>query len=359
MGERRNDILPAELNPGERMVVQLAGLLAGAGGDVGSILRENGVMGSVIAFTRGGLLDVTQEKLHRIRDRLMRNLAELLAARAGREVVRYPDWQILFFCLVNCRTLREAISRACDVIAVMDGRCGQTFLDAGPIKVEFRIDSLWSERSVHNFAIDVLSVASFIDIFGWLIAQPLPVSEVLFDYPAEMLDHFDPVVLPKPISMNSGRTGFVFPSAYLDYPVTRTTEDCETGIGKTLATMFDLGSEDLRPRLVERCRRIMYRGLRDHGGLPSPEELSAQLGCSKSQLRRWLAQGNMSYNAIKESCRRELALDLLRRSGLSIEDIATRLDFADGDAFRKAFRQWTRLSPSEFRKEHPSATAQI
>jgi len=359
MEDRKSNILPADLNPGERMVVQLADLLAEAGGDVRSILRDAGVAGSVVDFTRGGLLQVPQEKLHKIRDRLMRNLAVLLAARAGREVVRYPDWQVLFFCLVNCRTLREAILRACDVIAVMDGRCGRTFLDAGPANVEFRIDSLWSERSVHNFAIDVLSVASFIDIFGWLIAQPLPISEVVLDYPAEMLDRFDPVVLPKPISMNSGRTGFVFPSAYLDYPVTRTTEDCETGIGKTLATMFDLGSENLRPRLVERCRRIMYRSLRDHGGLPSPDELCGQLGCSKSQLRRWLAQDDMSYNAIKESCRRELALDLLRRSRLSIEDIATRLDFADSDAFRKAFRQWTRLSPSEFRKKHPAATAQI
>jgi len=359
MGDRKSNILPSELNPGERMVVQLAALLADAGGDVLSILREAGVAGSVVDFTRGGLLQVPQERLHKIRDRLMRNLAVLLAARAGREVVRYPDWQILFFCLVNCRTLREALARGCDVVTVMDGRCGRMSLEAGPANAEFRIESLWSERSVQTFAIDALSVASFIDIFGWLIARPLPVLEVVFDYPVEMLDRFDPVVLPKPISMNSGRTGFIFPSAYLDYPVTRTTEDCETGIGKTLAAMFDLRSEDLRPRLVERCRRIMYRGLRDHGELPSPDELCTQLGCSKSQLRRWLAQDDMSYNAIKESCRRELALDLLRRSNLSIEDIATRLDFADSDAFRKAFRQWTRLSPTEFRKEHPPATAQI
>jgi AraC-like DNA-binding protein len=332
------------------MVVQLAELLAAAGGDVRSIMNNVGITGSVSDFTGGGVSDVSQVKLHQVRDLLMRSLAQLLADRAGRQIVRYPDWQMLFFCLVNSRTLREAIERGCDLITVMDGRCGRMSLDAGPSKAEVQIDSLWPVHTAQSFAVDVLALATFIDIFSWLIAQPLPVSCVALDYPPAMTSRFDPGVLSKPIVMNAGKSGFVFPSAYLDYPVTRTSEDCETGMGKILGSIFDLDSESIRPRLVERTRQVMYRALRDRGELPSLEELCDQFGCSRSQLRRWLAQDGISYSAVKESCRRELALDLLRRSSLSIEDISTRLGFSDADAFRKAFRQWTKLSPSEYRK---------
>jgi len=342
-------------SPGERMVMQLAELLAEAGGDVRAILRSVGVTRSSSEIAGDWPSNLSQEMLHQVRDLFMRDLAQLLADRAGRQIIRYPDWQMLFFCLANTRTLREAIERGRDLITVMDGRCGRMSIDAGPSKTEIRIDSLWPTHTVYSFAVDVLALASFIDIFSWLISQPLPVTCVVLDYPPDMMRRFDPGVLSKPIVMNAGRSGFVFPSAYLDYPVTRTTEDCETGMGKILGSFFDLNFEPIRPRLVERTRRVMYRVLRDRGELPSLEELCDQFGCSRSQLRRWLGQDGMSYNAIKESCRRELALDLLRRSRLSIEDISTRLGFSDADAFRKAFRQWTNLSPTEFRRDDKPA----
>jgi AraC-like DNA-binding protein len=342
---------PSDWSPSERVVMQLAQLLAEAGGDVRTILKGVGVTRPSGDAAGGWLSGMSQEKLHEVRDVLMRHLAYLLADRASRQLIRNPDWQMLFFCLTNCRTLREAIERACDLITVMDGRCGRMYLHAGPSKTEVQIDSLWPEHTAHSFAVDVLSLASFIDIFSWLISQPLPVTCVVLDYPPEVMSRFDPGVLAKPIVMNAGRSGFVFPSAYLDYPVTRTTEDCEAGMSRIPGSMFDPSSELTRQRLVERTRRVMYRALRDRGGLPSVEELCNQFGCSRSQLRRWLASEGISYNAIKESCRRELALDLLRRTRLSIEDISTRLDFSDADAFRKAFRQWTRLSPTEYRRD--------
>ena len=342
---------PSDLSPGERVVVQLAELLAEAGGDVRTILKSVGVTRSRGHVAGNWLSGISQEKLHQVRDVLMRALAQLLADRCGRQLVRSPDWQMLFFCLANCRTLREAIERASDFIAVMDGRCGRMLLDVGPSKTEVQIDSLWSEHTAYSFAVDVLALASFIDIFSWLISQPLPVSSVVLDYPPAMMNRFDAGVLAKPIVMNAGRSGFIFPSAYLDYPVTRTTEDCETGMSSILGSMFELSSESTRQRLVERTRRIMYRALRDRGELPSVDDLCDQFACSKSQLRRWLAREGISYNAIKESCRRELALDLLRRSRFSIEDISTRLAFSDADAFRKAFRQWTDLSPTEYRRD--------
>jgi AraC-like DNA-binding protein len=45
-----------------------------------------------------------------------------------------------------------------------------------------------------------------------------------------------------------------------------------------------------------------------------------------------------------------MAIDMLTNSRLSIEDIAGRLDLCDSDALRRAFRAWTGMAPTEFRR---------
>ncbi|HLG87031.1 MAG TPA: helix-turn-helix domain-containing protein [Alphaproteobacteria bacterium] len=331
-------------------MASLIGLLVEAGGDVGSILELAGIGASVQEFLRYDLIHTPQKKLHQLRGLLTVALARLVAERTGREMLRWPDWQMLFFCLANCRTLREAVERGGDLLMVMNGRCGRMSLVAGPLQAEIRLDSLWSERSTYTLAVDILGLATFIDIFAWLIGQPIPLSRVLLDYPSEMLAKFDPELFAAAAAMNAGRSGIVFPVKYLDYPVVRSTDECEGGMEAILSSMFDLGAESARDRLAERTRRIMLRALRESAAVPSLEEVSKQLGCSKDQFRRWLGRKGISYNHMKESCRRELALDLLRRSSLPIEEISVRVGYWDSDAFRRAVKKWVGLAPSEFRK---------
>jgi AraC-like DNA-binding protein len=44
-----------------------------------------------------------------------------------------------------------------------------------------------------------------------------------------------------------------------------------------------------------------------------------------------------------------VALSLLRRKDPTIQEIAARLFYADTPTFRRAFKQWVGLSPSEWR----------
>jgi AraC-like DNA-binding protein len=345
----------SDWNRGERIVVSLVELLVEAGGDAQSVLAHAGIAGTVRDFLRTSLVHTPQEALHRVRGLLTVALARLIAERSGREMIRPPDWEMLFFCLASCRSLREAIERGADILTVMDGRCGRMSLLARPHQAELRLDSLWPKHDVYTFAVDTLGLATFVDIFAWLIGQPIPVSRVLLDYPSEMLARFDPGIFAAPLTMNAARSGVVFPAQYLDYPVIRSTEECEAGMETILSSIFDLRSGGESRGLADRTRRVMLRALRDTGAVPPLEEVSRQLGCSKDQFRRWLSRDGISYNHLKESCRRELALDLLSRSTLAIEEIAGRLGYWDSDAFRQAVRKWVGMSPSEFRKSAPSA----
>ena len=72
-------------------------------------------------------------------------------------------------------------------------------------------------------------------------------------------------------------------------------------------------------------------------------------GIGKACVRRLAAEGT-GFGALLREVREERAQALLRRPSLAIEEIAWRLGFHDPDAFSRAFRAWTGLSPSEFRR---------
>jgi AraC-like DNA-binding protein len=103
------------------------------------------------------------------------------------------------------------------------------------------------------------------------------------------------------------------------------------------------GEEDL----VREVRRII---LRVPGQIPSMESVAEELGISSRSLRRELDTYDTSFQAIRDDVRRQLALDYLRDSSLTLAVIADRLGYTEVTNFRRAFKQWTGRPPSAFRK---------
>ena len=83
--------------------------------------------------------------------------------------------------------------------------------------------------------------------------------------------------------------------------------------------------------------------------MPAAEEIARLYNMSISTLRRRCREGGESYKEIRERCLLELACEWLRSSQLDVEDVALKLGFGDGRSFRRAFKRWTGISPSEYR----------
>ncbi len=82
---------------------------------------------------------------------------------------------------------------------------------------------------------------------------------------------------------------------------------------------------------------------------PNLDDLSQQLHMSTRTLRRKLNDLDTSYQDILDELRKELAINYLQNSSLSILEIAHMLQFSDSSNFSSAFRKWTKKSPSDFR----------
>jgi len=83
--------------------------------------------------------------------------------------------------------------------------------------------------------------------------------------------------------------------------------------------------------------------------MPSFEELTELLGMSARTLRRRLEKEGTSYQRIKDNARRDVAIALLSRDGLTVSEVAEQLGFSDPSAFHRSFKKWTGQSPGSYR----------
>lgn len=112
------------------------------------------------------------------------------------------------------------------------------------------------------------------------------------------------------------------------------------------ALLEKLNSKD---ELVRKVQQIL---IRSGGDYPDIELLASTFKVSSRTLRRQLSKLDTSYQRILNQVRRELSIDYLTQTLISIDDISTLIGFSDVTNFRHAFKKWVGKTPSFYRKSH-------
>jgi AraC-like DNA-binding protein len=86
--------------------------------------------------------------------------------------------------------------------------------------------------------------------------------------------------------------------------------------------------------------------------LPTLEEVATALHVSTRTLKRRLQEEGRNFRALVDHVLLERATQMFTEEGLSVSEVAFRLGYTDVSNFSRAFRRWTGVSPSDFRKEH-------
>ena len=330
-----------------RLCLKIAEIYIAAMRQPGAVVQD----ASLVRMVEGVLAEAGRTALPQDLWALSQKLIFLLAGElnrlSGREPLRSGDWRVIIYCLSGARTLREAIARCADAFDAIDGRCGCMRLRLRGDMAELDLDSLREDRTPACCAIDLEGIAYFHGLFGWMIGRRLPIGMVALHYDGAVFAALDLPRFPEELLLHGGWTGFSFPAPLLDYPVMRGVDDLIDWPGHSF--LFNAAEKTQAGDIAAQVRHLTLTSLRATGHLLSFDVLSAQLGTSPATLRRRLTDAGTSFRHIRNSCRRELALELLRRTDLSIESIAERLDFCDSDAFRMAFKGWAGASPSEYR----------
>ncbi|WP_191833675.1 AraC family transcriptional regulator [Pseudomonas fluorescens] len=153
------------------------------------------------------------------------------------------------------------------------------------------------------------------------------------------------VMFSENLQFNRPRTRMIFAADCLDLPLRRSEEELQRFLaeapGNILVKYRDPAS--LARRIRHDLRQL------DPGHWPDVDSLARHLCLSASTLRRRLAEEGQTYQGLKDSVRRELAITWLAEVELGFAEIAERLGFADSSSFYKAFRKWFGCNPGHYR----------
>lgn len=147
-----------------------------------------------------------------------------------------------------------------------------------------------------------------------------------------------------PVNFGAGANDFRFEERYLHQPLqqaeTESSRIFEAQCEQICADLDEGGgfTEVVRQHLLQLPNQIA-----------SLDRIAERLHTTPRTVQRKLAQEDTSYHELVENIRRNLAIEYLKTTSLSLEEIATRLGYADAPSFSHAFKRWTGAAPGSLR----------
>lgn len=286
------------------------------------------------------------EKQAQIFQRLLAALCESSPQPDVQDSPSRDDVDLFCSCLVNCDNLEGVIDRAIRFTRISNNRWGELRCERKDSSFVFSMDSRRIRNATVPATLDLLSVVFFYKLFSWLIAEPLRLQCVELGHDLHVDECNARLAFSAPIRLGSVRTALVFDQDMLQRPVLRTYKELVEVLGRLPIALLPV------PRVVsvrQQVELIFNRALDACTAAPKLEQVAAMLGQSVSTLRRNLLRENTSFQAVLDCQRMQRARDLLRRSELTIEELACLLGFSSAGVFSRAFKGWTGLSPSIYR----------
>jgi AraC-like DNA-binding protein len=167
--------------------------------------------------------------------------------------------------------------------------------------------------------------------------------EIWFAYPAPEHAARYSEVFKCPVRFDRPRNAILVDRRYLDQPQpyadTRMLELLREAAERMLV-------EHRTPSLPDQVRAL----LRSEMDLRKMDagRVARMLRIHPRTFRRQLIAANAPWSVLLDETRRRIACDELRRSDVSIREVADRLGFSEPSAFTRAFKRWTGKTPAKY-----------
>ena len=310
--------------------VQAAALLAGSG------LSEDRLGSAATRISYGQMLTVFRNALRLSPD-------PAFALRAG-QAMRVTAYGMYGYALMSSPSHTAALEFAVKSHRVM-GPVAHLRVTVGNGDVVFTYDPILSHDArdgLYRACVEFVFTSQLTldrDLYG----PSFKFSRVRTTYPAPAHARVYRQLFGCPIEFDQPRNEVSFDAARLADPtlydpITNAVahEMCEAVLTKL----------DRNDGIASRIRRLL---IEHPGRFPSIGTLAAQLSMNPRMLHRRLKAEQTNYRNLLGEVRMSLAIEYLRRTGMTNEDIAARLGYSDAANFRHAFLRWTGKRPSDYR----------
>ena len=154
--------------------------------------------------------------------------------------------------------------------------------------------------------------------------------------------------LPVPVRYNQKEYAIRVPRALMETPLRLADANAAAMAREACERELQARKSSKEDALTARVRTVLATST---DRLPTLEEVADTLHVSTRTLKRRLQDEGRNFRALVDHVLCERATQMLQEEGLSVSEVAFRLGYNDVSNFSRAFRRWTGVSPSDFRKE--------
>lgn len=180
---------------------------------------------------------------------------------------------------------------------------------------------------------------------SWLAGREIPLVRVDFAFEAPAYASEFQYLFPGPVYFDQPCSRLVLESRFMELGVQRDAADLKQYLS-------NLPRDWMFTRMRERPASHQVREYLLRHGMSGAhvEQVAKVLNVSVRTLCRRLEEENTAFQQVKDEVRRDVAIERLTRSDTPLATIAAELGFSDASSFHRAFRAWTGMTPSAYRR---------
>lgn len=254
---------------------------------------------------------------------------------------------ILGYILMNCSDLKECSKKYCIYEKIIDG----TSISKLDIVNKFAVLSNTTidiplKNSRHFSEFKIAGMVSYIKL---LCGENISLNEVHFTSPKpENIYEYERIFKCK-IYFEKEENALIFDSKFLNIPVIEPNEK--------LLFLFEKNAQEFLEALddkkiyTNKVTKIILEEIKNCTS-PSIEVVAKKLLISVRTLQLNLQKEDTSYIKLLNELRKISAKSFLKDKNTSVDEIAYILGFSESSSFHRAFKNWTGLTPFQFRNSN-------
>jgi hypothetical protein len=207
---------------------ELLGHVAAVGADVAALMARAGISHAADALLRdASAISLTRDEFARLFAEATWVLDAHECIREGRMPLSKKEVDLLCYCVITCRSLREVIGRTIDFSRMLMPRMSRLTLEEGPQDAYLQMHTLRSARGASGFVSDLAGLATFYRLFAWLIGEDIRPLRAELCYPQMLSAETVARILPCPITYDAADNALCFPPQFLNKAVVRSADDLQ------------------------------------------------------------------------------------------------------------------------------------
>jgi len=323
------------------LVISLTEGMSDRGHSAEAVLKDTGIQVS-------DFLQIEQRVTYRQRIQQINNVLSLVNKPSfwleAEIVATISDYGLLGYAMVSSETLGRAIQIAVKYHKTAGAMFDLEFFEEGRDAV-LRLEHFLVGGPVGEYMAEeiFLGIGPLIEL---LLGQEFKPTHVSFNYNSKTPITTYQKAFKCEVNLGEKYCEYRFEASYLNKRLaaadTSVARSCEESCRKLLIQM-DIGDD-----LVSRICHIL---LSTPGDFPNLSAVAGNLSIGTRTLRRRLKELGTSYQKILDDVKKELAIEYLQTTSLSVQEISDLLGYSEVTNFRRAFVKWAALSPYQYRRK--------